>query len=74
MCVPRGYSTTQLLSKGSSGPSELTSMACTSPLIHHFQMATSQTGSTADVNACRDNELVDVESKNEERFTFSQIH
>ena len=31
----------------SSGPSELTRMACTSPLIHHFQMATSQTGSTA---------------------------
>ena len=41
---------------------------------HSSLSATSQTGSTADVNACRDNELVDVESKNEERFTFSQIH
>ena len=38
-------------------------------------MATSQTGSTADVEACSDNELVDVENhKNEARFTFSQIH
>ena len=38
-------------------------------------MATSQTGSTADVGACSDNELVDVENhKNEARFTFSQIH
>ena len=38
-------------------------------------MATSQTGSTADVDACSDNELVDVENhKNEARFTFSQIH
>ena len=38
-------------------------------------MATSQTGSTADVDASSDNELVDVENhKNEARFTFSQIH
>ena len=34
-------------------------------------MATSQAGSTADVGACSDNELVDVENhKNEVRFTF----
>ena len=39
-------------------------------------MVTSQTGSTADVDACSaDNELVDVENrKNEARFTFSQVH
>ena len=38
-------------------------------------MATSQTGSIADVDACSDNELVDVGNhKNEARFTFSQIH
>ena len=37
-------------------------------------MATSQTGSTADVGTCSNNELVDVENyKNEARFTFSQI-
>ena len=33
------------------------------------------TGSTTDVDACSDNELVDVQNhKNEMRFTFSQIH
>ena len=38
-------------------------------------MATSQTGSTTDVDACSDNELVDVQNhKNEMRFTFSLIH
>ena len=38
-------------------------------------MATLQTGSTADVDAWSDNELVKVENhKNEARFTFSQIH
>ena len=38
-------------------------------------MASSQTGSTTDVDACSDNELVDVQNhKNEMRFTFSQIH
>ena len=49
-------------------------MACTSPLIHQSVSDgyTSQTGSTADVNACSDNELVDDENhKNEARFTFS---
>ena len=37
--------------------------------IKLLQMATSQTGSTADVDACSDNELVEVENhKNEARF------
>ena len=52
-------------------------MACTSPLIHQSVSDgyTSQTGSTANVDACSDNELVDDENhKNEARFTFSQIH
>ena len=38
-------------------------------------MATLQTGSIADVDACSDNELVDVGNhKNEARLTFTQIH
>ena len=38
-------------------------------------MATSQTGSAMNVDACSDNELVNVQNhKNEMRFTFSQIH
>ena len=43
-------------------------------ISRRFQTATSQIGS-ADVNACSDNELVDVgNNMNEARFTFSQIH
>ena len=39
-----------------------------------LKMATLQTGRTTDVDACSDNELVDVQKhKNEMRFTFSQI-
>ena len=38
-------------------------------------MATLQTGSLANVNACSDNKLVNVGNhKNEARFTFSQIY
>ena len=38
-------------------------------------MATSQTGSAADVSTCSDNEIVNVDNqKNEARFSFSQIH
>ena len=70
--------TTQLLSKGSSGHSEnenIKRMACTSPLIHQSVSDGSQTGSTADVGACSDNDIADVENqKNEARFSFSQIH
>ena len=50
-------------------------VGCTSPLISQVQMATLQTGSTADVDACCDNEQVDYGiRKNEASFTFSQFH
>ena len=50
-------------------------MACTSPLIHQSVSDGSQTGSTADVGACSDNNIADVENqKNKARFSFSQIH
>ena len=50
-------------------------VGCTNPLISQVQMATLQTGSTADVDACCDNEQVDFGNrKNEASFTFSQFH
>ena len=69
---------THLLSKGSSGHSELTSfkrMAYTSLLIHQAVFDGYFTDcSTADVDACSDNELVDVENqKNEVRFNMVLI-
>ena len=72
---------TQLLSKDSSGYSEFTSYKedglhqSAHSSVGFRWLYTSQTGSTADVNACSNNELVDDENhKNEARFTFSQIH
>ena len=62
------------------GHSELTAYKAGWPapvrsFISRFQMATLQTGTVADIDACSDDELVDFGNhKNEAIFTFSPIH